>query len=161
MGQVLRLEAEVIDAWMALRLLKWLGLLLYGAGLWGALVPADGALRAQAARYPATAGFVLLWFAGWGLAVAEAWLDGPREIAVVGEPDDPRTAELVDVARRSTAPGAVVVCGAPGSPAPLLRDRPLVGATPAAYVCRRFVCDAPTTDPDALARSLPLADRLP
>ncbi len=90
MGQVRRLEAEVIDAWMALRLLKWLGLLLYGAGLWGALVPADGALRAQAARYPATAGFVLLWFAGWGLARLEgtsmgsAWLSASMLLSLIG-----------------------------------------------------------------------------
>ena len=37
---------------------------------------------------------------------------------------------------------------------PLLADRPLVGGQPAAYVCRHFVCDAPTTDPAALAATL-------
>ena len=96
-------------------------------------------------------------FAGWGLAVAEAWLDGPREVAVVGPAADPRTAGLVAAAWRGTAPGAVVVAGEPGEPgsaSPLLVDRPLVGGAPAAYVCRHHVCDAPTTDPDALARQL-------
>jgi uncharacterized protein YyaL (SSP411 family) len=93
-------------------------------------------------------------FAGWGLAVAEAWLDGPREIAVVGDPADPATAELAGVARRSGAPGAVVVVGPPGSEAPLLRDRGLVGGAAAAYVCRHHVCDAPTTDPAGLAEAL-------
>ncbi|MFN8167484.1 MAG: thioredoxin domain-containing protein [Candidatus Nanopelagicales bacterium] len=93
-------------------------------------------------------------FAGWGLAAAEAWLDGPREVAVVGAADDPRTARLLDVARRGTSPGAVVVAGEPGDAHPLLADRGLVGGAPAAFVCRGFVCDAPTTDPAALAIAL-------
>jgi uncharacterized protein len=33
---------------------------------------------------------------------------------------------------------------------PLLADRPLVAGAAAAYVCRGFVCEQPTTDPDAL-----------
>ncbi|MET0641670.1 MAG: hypothetical protein ABWZ36_04160, partial [Jiangellaceae bacterium] len=37
---------------------------------------------------------------------------------------------------------------------PLLRDRPLVGGRPAAYVCRQFVCAAPTTDPARLAAEI-------
>jgi len=92
-------------------------------------------------------------FAGWGLAVAEALLDGPREIAIVGPGADERTRVLRAVALRATAPGAVVALGDPARPAdvPLLRDRPLVGGGPAAYVCREFVCDVPTTDPGELA----------
>ena len=77
-----------------------------------------------------------------------------RISAVVGPVDDPRTAELLGVARRSTAPGAVVVRGDEGSDHPLLAGRPLVGGSPAAYVCRRFVCDAPTTSPEELAAAL-------
>ncbi|MFI9099605.1 thioredoxin domain-containing protein [Streptomyces fildesensis] len=94
-------------------------------------------------------------FIGWGLAVAEAALDGPREIAVVGAADDPATAALHRTALLATAPGAVVAPGAPGSDEfPLLHERPLVGDRPAAYVCRHFVCDAPTTDPAVLAASV-------
>ncbi|MDJ0375009.1 thioredoxin domain-containing protein [Streptomyces sp. H10-C2] len=94
-------------------------------------------------------------FIGWGLAVAEAVLDGPREIAVVGPPADPGTAALHRTALLATAPGAVVAPGTPGSDEfALLHDRPLVGGRPAAYVCRHFVCDAPTTDPAALAAQL-------
>ena len=37
---------------------------------------------------------------------------------------------------------------------PLLADRPLVGGRPAAYVCRHFTCDAPTTEPARLAEAL-------
>ena len=38
-----------------------------------------------------------------------------------------------------------------GDDVPLLRDRPTVGGGVTAYVCRAFVCDAPTTDRDELA----------
>ncbi|NNN32460.1 thioredoxin domain-containing protein [Streptomyces sp. S3(2020)] len=95
-------------------------------------------------------------FIGWGLAVAEALLDGPREVAVVGPAlDDPGTKVLHRTALLGTAPGAVVAVGATGSDElPLLADRPLVGGEPTAYVCRNFTCDAPTTDPDRLRAAL-------
>ncbi|WP_256103878.1 thioredoxin domain-containing protein [Streptomyces sp. ODS05-4] len=100
-------------------------------------------------------------FVGWGLAVAEALLDGPREVAVVSEAGDAAGAELVRAALRATAPGAVLAHGRPATGAdagaaefPLLRDRPLVEGRPAAYVCRHFACDAPTTDPAELTRKL-------
>ncbi|MCT9081417.1 thioredoxin domain-containing protein [Streptomyces fulvoviolaceus] len=87
-------------------------------------------------------------FIGWGLAVAEAFLDGPKEVAIVGPSlDDEATKALHRTALLGTAPGAVVAVGAPGSDElPLLADRPLIGGSPTAYVCRRFVCDAPVTD---------------
>lgn len=94
-------------------------------------------------------------FVGWGLAVAEALLDGPREVAVVGPEDDPATSELFRTALLSTAPGAVVAAGSPDSEEfPLLRDRALVEGRPAAYVCRDFTCRMPTTDADQLAGQL-------
>jgi hypothetical protein len=90
--------------------------------------------------------------AGWALAVAEALVDGPREVAVVGAADDPRTALLHRTALLGAAPGAVVSVGAPGSSeVPLLADRPLLDGAPAAYVCRRFVCQRPVAEPDELA----------
>ncbi len=105
--------------------------------------------------------------AGWALAVAEALLDGPREVAVVGPSGDPGTEALRRVAVLSTAPGAVRAVGtghaATGGrraapriwdAVPLLEERPMVGGRPTAYVCRGFVCDRPTTDPAELAASL-------
>ncbi|MZF90131.1 DUF255 domain-containing protein [Streptomyces sp. SID5643] len=91
-------------------------------------------------------------FIGWGLAVAEAVLDGPREVAVVGPSlDDEGTRSLHRTALLGTAPGAVVAVGVPESEEfPLLSGRPLVGGEPAAYVCRNFTCDAPTTEVDRL-----------
>lgn len=103
-----------------------------------------------AVRYPRAA--------GWALAATEALLDGPREVAVVGPRDDPGTRALHRAALASPAPGLVVAAGDPDDlddDAPsLLRDRPLVQGRPAAYVCRGFVCERPTTDPDAVAAQL-------
>ncbi|MFD9795734.1 thioredoxin domain-containing protein [Streptomyces sp. NPDC059070] len=90
-------------------------------------------------------------FIGWGLATAEALLDGPREVAVVG----PVGGELHRAALLGRAPGAVVAAGEPGGAEfPLLADRPLVDGGPAAYVCRHFTCEAPVTSADELARAL-------
>jgi uncharacterized protein YyaL (SSP411 family) len=88
-------------------------------------------------------------FAGWALAVAEAALAGPLQVAVVGE--GPDAAALAAAARNGTSPGLVVVVGSPDAPGvPLLADRPLVRGAAAAYVCRGFVCEQPTSDPEVL-----------
>jgi uncharacterized protein YyaL (SSP411 family) len=89
-------------------------------------------------------------FAGWSLAAAAAAHDGPKEIVVVTEPDDPVGAELAATARRSL--GSVVLVVPPGVRGiPLLEGRDLVAGRAAAYVCRQFVCDRPVTDPKELA----------
>jgi uncharacterized protein YyaL (SSP411 family) len=94
-------------------------------------------------------------FIGWGLAAAEALLDGPREVAVVGAPGDAGMRNLHKTALLGTAPGAVVAAGAPGGDEfPLLADRPLVDGKPAAYVCRHFVCAAPVTEAESLRGEL-------
>jgi uncharacterized protein YyaL (SSP411 family) len=95
-------------------------------------------------------------FIGWGLAVAEAALDGPREVAVVGPADAPLTGELHRAALRATAPGAAVAWGEPDDAdlPPLLRDRTLREGLPTAYVCRQFTCAAPTSDPGTLTEQL-------
>ncbi|MEU5659159.1 thioredoxin domain-containing protein [Streptomyces sp. NPDC047737] len=109
---------------------------------------AEGALGIVAALGPKAPRFI-----GWGLAVAEALLDGPREVAVAG----PVAGELHRTALLGSAPGAVVAAGEgpdAGAEFPLLVDRPQVGGEPTAYVCRHFVCDAPTTDAGELAVKL-------
>jgi uncharacterized protein YyaL (SSP411 family) len=89
--------------------------------------------------------------AGWALAVAEALVDGPREVAVIGSRGDPARAELLQVALAGNAPGLVVASAEPGgSTPPLVADRPLVGGAAAAYPCRAMVCDLPLTDPAVL-----------
>ena len=71
---------------------------------------AERALGVVAALAPRAPRFI-----GWGLAVAEALLDGPREVAVVGPAGDPSTAALHRAALLGTAPGAVVALGEPGA----------------------------------------------
>jgi uncharacterized protein YyaL (SSP411 family) len=96
-----------------------------------------------------------------GLAVAEAVLSGPAEIAIVGPDDDPRTADLLRAALHVAPPGAVFALGSGSESSadavPLLNARPLVSGGPAAYVCRGFTCRAPVTTPAALRESLRLA----
>jgi len=92
-------------------------------------------------------------FAGWTLAVAEAMVAGPLQVAVAG--GGPRARELLRVARASTSPGLVTAHGTPDMPGiPLLADRPLVAGRAAAYLCRGFVCDRPVTTPEALTSAL-------
>jgi uncharacterized protein len=133
-----------------------------------AAAAALGVLPAIAARYPRAAGS--------GLAVAEALLSGPVEIAIVGPPGDERTAELHRTALLAAPPGAVIAVGEPGDGAsepadgasgpwliPLLAGRGLVSGLPAAYVCRDFSCRVPVTEPAQLRAVLaaptpPVAD---
>jgi uncharacterized protein YyaL (SSP411 family) len=69
---------------------------------------------------------------------------------------------LPDVVRDGYRPFQVVALGTPGADetsVPLLQDRELVEgqgelARPAAYVCRNFTCQAPVTEPEALAALL-------
>jgi uncharacterized protein YyaL (SSP411 family) len=111
-----------------------------------AAVAALGVLPAIAARYPRAAGA--------GLAVAEAWLAGPAEIAVVG-PADERTRALLQTALHAATPGAVLALGDGTEAAvPLLTGRGLVDGAAAAYVCRQFTCLAPVTTPQQLREAL-------
>ena len=106
-----------------------------------------GVLPGIAARYPRAGGM--------GLAVAEAWLSGPAEIAVVGGPDDERTRTLHQTALHAAPPGAVLALGdSTPSAIPLLEGRGLVDGAPAAYVCRHFTCQAPVTTPAELTEVL-------
>jgi uncharacterized protein len=124
-----------------------------------AAVAALRVLPPIAGRYPRAAGM--------GLAVAEALLSGPAEIAIVGPADDPRTRDLLRTAVHLAPPGAVLALGpgAAGSGAgpagvaepaqvPLLAGRALVKGGPAAYVCRGFACQAPVTTPAELRETL-------
>jgi uncharacterized protein YyaL (SSP411 family) len=91
-------------------------------------------------------------FAGWWLTTAEAWVDGPREVAVVGAPGPVRDA-LRDAAWAWPAPGrVVVVADAADTRVGLLRDR--TTQTARAWVCRDFRCELPTDEPAEVARQM-------
>jgi len=85
-------------------------------------------------------------FAGWGSAMFVTWLDGPREVAVFGE----NNSEFRETLVKGTAPGMVYAWG---SDQPLLINRQAVDGKTTAYVCRGFICDAPTTDLQILKNS--------
>ncbi|MDR0343262.1 MAG: thioredoxin domain-containing protein [Nocardiopsaceae bacterium] len=130
------------------------GALLSYAALTGSARHREAALAALgpvgelAARFPRAAGA--------GLAVAEAVVAGPAEIAVVGPADDPRTAALHLTAQLAAPPGAMIALGTGEQPGgiPLLAGRPLADGAPAAYVCREFSCRAPVTGPEELRAEL-------
>ena len=131
------------------------GALLSYSALTGSIAHRDAAIGALAAvvgiapRYPQAA--------GWGLAVTEALIAGPAEIAIVGPADDERTVSLHAAAAFGATAGAVIAIG-PGGKAepqlPLLAGRDLVNGQPAAFVCRDFTCRLPVTTPPELLAQL-------
>ena len=110
---------------------------------------AEGRLSAQRslmARHPRFAG-------GW-LAAAEAVVDGPWQVAVVGDLADPDARELVRAAALAQRPGMVLARGGDSDDVGLLGGRTVLNGHPTAYVCRGFVCDLPVTTPGELEAQL-------
>jgi uncharacterized protein len=84
---------------------------------------------------------------GWTLCALELHLSPPRELAIVGPVDSP----VARAALEPWQPDAVVAVG-PAEDIPLLVGKELVDGGPAVYICERFACRAPVTDPAELAR---------
>jgi uncharacterized protein YyaL (SSP411 family) len=88
------------------------------------------------------------------------WHAPKMEIVLAGSPDAADTRALERVIARQFLPWAVVVPVAPGdAQAALAKTLPWIAsmsprAGAAAYVCEGFACQAPTSDPEALARQL-------
>jgi hypothetical protein len=81
----------------------------------------------------------------WALCGLDFWFSPPREIAVIGPVDSP-------VARAALAPfqpSAVVAVGS-SDEVPLLEGKDLVDSKPAVYICERFACQMPVTEPEEL-----------
>jgi uncharacterized protein YyaL (SSP411 family) len=91
-------------------------------------------VRDQMTRYPTAF--------GWALCALDLYLSPPRELAILGGPGT----EVARAALRGFDPNAVVAFG-PADDVPLLAGK---GIAPAVYVCERFACRAPVTDPAAL-----------
>jgi uncharacterized protein len=77
---------------------------------------------------------------GHALSALDLYLSPPRELAVVGRPDD----EIARAALGGFDPNAVVAFG-PAEDVPLLAGKDFVDGRPALYVCERFACQAPVT----------------
>jgi uncharacterized protein len=83
---------------------------------------------------------------GWALCALDLYLSPPRELAIVGSPQD----EVARAALAPFEPNTVVAFG-PSEEVPLLAGKGPVDGKPAVYVCERFACQAPATDPAAVA----------
>jgi uncharacterized protein YyaL (SSP411 family) len=79
---------------------------------------------------------------GWTLCALDLWLSPPREIAIVG----PAESAVARAALAPFAPNTVAAFG-PADGVPLLEGKTLVDGKPVVYVCERFACQAPVTDP--------------
>jgi uncharacterized protein YyaL (SSP411 family) len=79
------------------------------------------------------------------LNALDLYLATPKEIAIVGPPES----EVARAALEPFDPNAVVAFG-PAQGVPLLEGKELVDGKPAVYVCERFACQAPVTDPTEL-----------
>jgi uncharacterized protein YyaL (SSP411 family) len=82
--------------------------------------------------------------------VAAAFAAGDAvEVAIVGDPADPATRELLEPVWSAWRPFQVLAAAAPndvpGSTVPLLADRVAIDDRATAYVCRDFVCSLPVT----------------
>jgi hypothetical protein len=106
------------------------------------------ALGPAMAQAPSGFGYLL---GALDLATARA-----KEIAIsTDDPASPGARALADVVWGRYLPNRVLAVGRTRETAvPLLKDRPTRDGRATAYVCERFVCGAPVTDPDDLAAQL-------
>jgi len=108
---------------------------------------ADACSRQVAAR-PSAAAFFLV--------VLDFALGPSQELVVVGAAEDPRTRELLGVARERWHPRLLVLHRPPGDAgrlaelAPAVRDFVQLDDAPTAYLCQGFVCQRPVTTPGDL-----------
>jgi uncharacterized protein YyaL (SSP411 family) len=107
-------------------------------------------LVAQARRHPASFGHAL--------AVADLLIGPTREVAVVGDRRSAAAVALIDqVFSQRYLPNVVTAIGvgdAAPTVVPLLTGRTPIEGMPTAYVCERFTCRLPTSDPAVLASQL-------
>jgi uncharacterized protein YyaL (SSP411 family) len=82
---------------------------------------------------------------GWLLVALDQHLAPHREIAIAGPPDAPVARAAISAAAETD-----VIAFGPADDVPLLAGRTEVDGKAAVYVCERFVCALPVTDPAAL-----------
>lgn len=89
------------------------------------------------------------------LCALDFYLSSPSEVALIGPLDDAGMAEMLRGVWRTYVPNKVVAAASPDDAAaarivPLLAERPQIDNKATAYVCRNYVCEAPTTDPQQM-----------
>jgi hypothetical protein len=96
---------------------------------------------------------------GHALGALDLYLSAAREVAIVGDPEAEDTRRLVHEVWSRFLPNRVLAVAAPGdrdaaAEVALLADRPPLDGKATAYVCERFVCRRPVTEPEPLAEQL-------
>jgi len=82
---------------------------------------------------------------GWMLVSLDQHLAPHRELAIVGSPDAPVARAALDAAAETD-----VIAFGPADDVPLLAGRTEVDGRPAVYLCERFACSLPVTEPGEL-----------
>ncbi len=84
------------------------------------------------------------------LCALDLFLKKPKEIVLVGQQDDHKTAELLQRIRTLYVPNKILQLADPREPlekiSPLLAGKRQLNDAPTAYVCHNFTCSAPVTD---------------
>ncbi len=93
---------------------------------------------------------------GHVLVAADLAVRGATELAIVGDPDSDDFRAFAATAAGRFVPALVQAGGHPEGNAdlPLLAGRPAPKARASAYLCRRYTCEVPATDPPMLAAQL-------
>jgi hypothetical protein len=108
----------------------------------GAFAPLAAAMR----QYPQAF--------GESLSAVDLLVRGIDEIAIVGDPAEVATRELLAVAQVAYRPGAIVALATANvsgeDTIPLLSYRTMKGGVPTVYVCRHFTCQMPVTTTEAM-----------
>ncbi len=78
-----------VTAWIAWRVVKWVGVLLFAAGVLGGVMARDVEDRRRAVYAAATPGFIVAWVAGWnllreaGVSMGSAWVSAGLVLSLV------------------------------------------------------------------------------
>ena len=94
------------------------------------------------------------------LCAASFALAGPREVAIIGDPEAEPTRALLEALWREYEPHRLVALAPEGGSAgayaqvALLKDKTALGGRPTAYVCRDYACRQPVHTPEELRAQL-------
>jgi len=81
------------------------------------------------------------------------YLGKTKEIAIIGDPSEQNTKELLQAAFGIYLPNKVIACGKEAGLF-LLEGKSRIGDRPTAYVCENFTCGLPVTSPQELLEKL-------
>jgi uncharacterized protein len=87
------------------------------------------------------------------LCALDFFLGNAKEIAIIGDPQDEETKDLLREVFHAYWPNKVLACGTEGGLF-LLENKPRIEGRATAYVCENFTCALPVTSPTELRRMI-------